>query len=92
MGLLVCSQNDENCQNCTTLCAYFDGTAVIGIRRPGQQSIKIKCVHVGVEYQKNALYALLRRFSGGLGIKLFATYQINFKRIIVASDDKKEAS
>ena len=68
---------------------YFDGTAVIGIRRPGQQSIKIKCVHVGVEYQKNALTALLRRFSGGLGIKPLDNYQINFKRIPVALEEQK---
>lgn len=39
--------------------------------------------------KKNALTALLRRFSGGLGIKPLATVQINFKRIPVASDDKK---
>lgn len=41
------------------------------------------------EYQKNALYALLRRFSGGLSIKPFATYQINFKRFPVARESKK---
>ena len=43
------------------------------------------------EYQKIALYAVLRRFKACLGIKPLATYQINFKRIIVVREDKKEA-
>lgn len=42
-----------------------------------------------MEYQKNALTALLRRFSGGLGIKPLARLQINFKRFPVAREDKK---
>ena len=42
-----------------------------------------------MEYQKNALYAVLRRFKACLGIKPLDDYQINLKRIIVASDDKK---
>jgi hypothetical protein len=67
-------------------------TTVIGIRRPGQQLIKKIDVQVSVEYQKIALRGLLSRFSGGLGIKPLDDYQINFKRITVASEDKKEAS
>lgn len=46
---------------------YFERTAVLGIRRPGQQSIKIKDEQVDVEYQKNALRAVLRRFKACLG-------------------------
>lgn len=42
-----------------------------------------------VECQKNALRAVLRRFKGGLGIKPLDTHQINFKRITVASEEKK---
>lgn len=42
--------------------------------------------------QKKHLRAVLRRFSGGLGIKPLDAHQINFKRITVASEDKKEAS
>lgn len=45
-----------------------------------------------LEYQKNALYAVLRRFRGGPGIRTFISYQINFTRIIVAPEDKKESS
>ena len=37
------------------------------------------------------LRAVIRRFKACLGIKLFATYQINFKRIPVARESKKEA-
>ena len=44
-----------------------------------------------LEYQKNALFAVLRRFSSCAGMKPFTSYQLNFKRIIVAPEDKKEA-
>ena len=67
-------------------------TTVLGIRRPGQQSIKKMDVHVGVEYQKNALRSPLMRFKACLGIKPLDAHQINFKRFPVTRDDKKEAS
>lgn len=41
---------------------------------------------------KNALRAVLRHFSSGACIEPFASYQINFKRFIVAPEDKKESS
>ena len=44
-----------------------------------------------MEYQKNALRAVIRRFSSGLGIKSLDDYQINFKRFPVARESKKEA-
>lgn len=56
------------------------------IRRSLNQKID---VHVGVEYQKNALTALLRRFKACLGIKTLDAHQINFKRFPVAREDKK---
>ena len=92
MGLLVCSQNHENCQNRCTCMRYFDGTYLPGVKPLRRYSIKKKHVHVSVEYQKNALRALLRRFKACLGIKSLASYQTTKKRITVAPEDKKGAS
>ena len=71
---------------------YFDGTYLPGVKPLRRSFNQKKHVHVSVEYQKNALRAVISRFMGGPGIKTFATYQINFKRITMALDDKKEAS
>ena len=62
---------------------------ILGIKPLDAHSIKIKCERVRIEYQKNALTAVLRRFSGVLGIKPLDAHQMSKKRIPVAREDKK---
>lgn len=67
MGLLVCSQNVENCQNDATLWQYFDGIGLPWAKPLEAHSIKFKYERVCVECQKNALRAILRRFYMPIG-------------------------